>query len=162
MYQSILSFKPDSAIAYSGAAGVMQDQGRPERATAAYRKALEVNQPGFHFDAFLDYNYGRFLAKRSDLQASKVHFDRAVLLAPDVRAVWYERAKLNLQLKNYEQARSDAERAATLRDPRGIIIDLQIYSLLERIYRRLGDMELAQKYAALARETSVPARREDR
>src|SRR5204862_6471296 len=30
------------AIAYSGAAGVMQDQGRPGRATAAYRKALDL------------------------------------------------------------------------------------------------------------------------
>ena len=42
MYQTILSFRPDSAIAYSGAAGVLEDQGRPERATAAYRKALEL------------------------------------------------------------------------------------------------------------------------
>lgn len=132
------------------------------QAEQAYRKAVEVNMPGLHFDAFLDYNYGRFLAKRDDLTASKLHFDRAVELTPDVRAVWYERAKLNLRLKNYEQARSDAERAATLRDDRGIIIDLQIYSLLERTYRHLGDGELAQKYADLARKTAVPARGEHR
>ncbi|PYT77398.1 MAG: hypothetical protein DMG40_23670 [Acidobacteria bacterium] len=161
-FRKAIAMDPENPRAYDYLALNLEPLGEVALAEQAYRKALEVNQPGFHFDAFLDYNYGRFLAKRSDLQASKVHFDRAVLLAPDVRAVWYERAKLNLQLKNYEQARSDAERAATLRDPRGIIIDLQIYSLLERIYRRLGDMELAQKYAALARETSVPARREDR
>ncbi len=43
--------------------------------------------------------------------------DRAVELAPQVRAVWYERAKLNLRMKNYQQARTDAEKAASCADP---------------------------------------------
>ena len=47
-------------------------------------------------------------------------------------------------------------RAATLRDTRGVILDLQIYALLERIYGRLGNKELANKYVALSRVTPVP------
>src|SRR6266576_3904570 len=92
-----------------------------------FEKVVAANQPGPHFDAFLDYNYGRFLMKRNDLTASMQHLDRAVRLAPDFRAPWYERARLNLRLKNNQQAREDAERAANIRDSRGIIIELQLY-----------------------------------
>jgi len=60
---------------------------------------------------------------------------------------------VNLSLKNYEDARADGERAATLRDTRGVILDLQMYALLEQIYGRLGNKELASKYAALSRVT---------
>ena len=115
-------------------------------------KGLAVNQPGPHFDAFLDYNYGRLLAKMK-LDASKQHLDRAVELVPQVRAVWYERAKLDLRLKNYQQARRDAEKPQRSRDPNGFIIDLQIYALLEQVYGRLGETGLAKKYAELSRET---------
>ena len=131
-------------------------------AEQAYRKGLQVNQPGRYHDAFLDYNYGRFLAKRNDLAASKQHMDRAVELAPQVRAVWYERAKLNLRLKNYQQARSDAEKAASCADPSHVIIDLQIYALLAQVYGRLGETGLAKKYAELSRETEPPVRGEYR
>jgi tetratricopeptide (TPR) repeat protein len=134
--------------------------GDVEQADLAYRKGLAANRPGPHFDAFLDYNYGRFLMKRNDLGASQQHLDRAVELTPDVRAPWYERAKLNLRLKNYQQARDDAERSANIRDPRGVIIDLQLYVLLQQIYARLGDAELAEKYAKLSQRTAVPARKE--
>src|SRR6266576_841103 len=89
---------------------------------------------------------------------AKRHLDRAVELTPDVRAPWYERAKLNLRLKNNQQAREDAERAANIRDSQGIIIDLQLYVLLEQIYTRLGDTELAEKYANLSQRTPVPPR----
>jgi len=130
--------------------------GEVDRAGEAYRKAEAVNQRGRHFDAFLDYNYGRFLMKDNQLKEAKEHLDRAVELTPNVRAVWYERAKVNLSIKNYEDARADGERAATLRDTRGVILDLQIYALLEQIYGRLGNKELASKYAALSRRTSVP------
>jgi hypothetical protein len=65
-------------------------------------------------------------------------------------------------MKNYQEARTDAEKAAALADPAGIIIDLQIYTLLEQIYRRMGEIELADKYAELSRETSPPVRKQDR
>jgi tetratricopeptide (TPR) repeat protein len=94
--------------------------------------------------------------KGNQLKEAKEHLDRAVELTPNVRAVWYERAKVNLSMKNYEDARADGERAATLRDTRGVILDLQIYALLEQIYGRLGNKELASKYAALSRVTPVP------
>ena len=54
-----------------------------------------------------------------------------------------------MKVKNYEGARADGERAATLRDTGGVILDLQIYALLGQIYGRLGNKELASKYAAL-------------
>src|SRR5437016_10411659 len=75
----------------------------------AYQKGLQVNQAGRYHDAFLDYNYGRFLAKRNDLTRSTRHLDRAVESAPRLRAVWYERAKLDMRMQNYQQARADAE-----------------------------------------------------
>ncbi len=132
-----------------------------EAAEQAYRKALTVNQDGRFYDAFVDYNYGRFLAKRNQLAAAKQHLDRAVELAPQVRAVWYERAKLNLRMKNYQQARTDAEKAAATEDPAHVIIDLQIYSLLEQMYARLGETDLAKKYAELTRDTPPPVRKEN-
>jgi len=60
---------------------------------------------------------------------------------------------------NYAQARSDAERAAGLIEQTGGILDLQIHTLLEQIYRRLGEKELAQKYANLTRQAAPPTRR---
>ena len=127
----------------------------------AYRKGLQVNQAGRYHDAFLDYNYGRFLAKRNDLSSSKRHLDRAVESAPQVRAVWYERAKLDMRMQNYQQARADAEKAAACTQQGGVI-DLQIYSLLSQVYARLGDTALAKKYTDLIRETPPPVRGEQR
>jgi tetratricopeptide (TPR) repeat protein len=132
-----------------------------DAAEQAYRKALSVNQHGRFYDAFVDYNYGRFLAKRNQLTAAKQHLDRATELVPQVRAVWYERAKLNLRMKNYQQARSDAEKAAGTDDPAHVILDLQVYSLLGQIYARLGDTEMAKKYAQLTRDTPPPVRKEN-
>jgi hypothetical protein len=77
-----------------------------------------------------------------------------------MRATWYERARLDLRMQDYQLARKDAEMAASLADPQGVIIDLQIYTILEQIYRRLGETELANKYAELERQTLPPIRGE--
>ena len=158
-FQLVVDANPNDARAWDYLALDLEGIGDVDRADFAYRKGLTVNQRGPYFDAFLDYNYGRFLMKRNDLVGSKQHLDRAVELTPDIRAPWYERAKLDLRLKDYEQARDDAERAANIRDTRGVIIDLQLYVLLEQIYARLGNAELAEKYARLSRVTPVPPRK---
>ena len=44
----------------------------------------------------------------------------------------------------------------------GMIIDLQVYSLLAQIYGRLGDEEQARKYTALAEATKIPLRSGER
>jgi hypothetical protein len=66
----------------------------------SHRRSIQarsrVNHEGQQFDAFLAYNYGRFLARRSRLVESKLHLDRAVELVPDYRDTWYDRAKLKL------------------------------------------------------------------
>lgn len=159
-FEKVVDTDPKDARAWDYLALDLEPLGEVEHADLAYRKGLAANQPGPHFDAFLDYNYGRFLMKRNDLTASKQHLDRAVELTPDFRAPWYERARLNLRLKNNQQAREDAERAADIRDSRGIIIDLQLYVLLEQIYTRLGDAALAEKYAKLSQRTPVPPRKD--
>lgn len=161
-FQKAVDLNPSDARAWDYLALNLEPLGQIDRADAAYKKALEVDQRGPFYDAFLDYNYGRFLMKHGDLTASKVHLDRATELTSKVRAVWYERAKLDLQMKNYQQARVDAETAASLPDQGGIIIDLQVYSLLEQVYRRLGEIALADKYAQLSRDTSPPPRKGDR
>jgi len=74
---------------------------------------LEVIMKGKQFDAFLDYNYGRFLASEIVSRRVSLYLDRAVERVPDYRDTWYDRAKLNFTHGNYAQARSDAERAAT-------------------------------------------------
>ncbi len=157
-FQKAVTVNPADARAWDYLALNLEPLGEIDRADEAYRKGLQVNRNGPYFDAFLDYNYGRFLMKRNDLAASKASLDRAVELVPQMRATWYERAKLNLQLKSYKEARTDAEKAASLPDPDGLIIDLQLYALLEKIYRRMGETDLANKYAKLGRETPPPVR----
>jgi len=66
-------------------------------------KAEAVNQRGRHFDAFLDYNYGRFLMKATSSKKPNSTGSRRGA-DPKRRAVWYERAKVNLSMKNYEDA----------------------------------------------------------
>jgi tetratricopeptide (TPR) repeat protein len=161
-FSKAVELNPRDARAFDYLALNLEPLGEINRAELAYKKAFAVNRPGHFYDGFLDYNYGRFLAKRGDLAASKTHLDRAVDLVPDMRATWYERAKLNLKMKNYGQALSDAERAESLSDPARIIIDLQIYGLLEQIYRHLGETGLADKYAQLSRTTPAPVRKQER
>jgi tetratricopeptide (TPR) repeat protein len=161
-FRKAVTLNPGDARAWDYLALNLEPLGQVDAADQAYRKGLEVNRSGPYYDAFLEYNYGRFLAKRNDLAASKQHLDRAVEMIPQVRAVWYERAKVNLRLKNYQQARTDAEKAANCEDPAHIIIDLQLYALFEQVYRRLGENELARKYADLSRNTEPPVRGEVR
>jgi tetratricopeptide (TPR) repeat protein len=161
-FSKVVELNPRDGRAFDYLALNLESLGEISRAEIAYKKAIAVNQHGPFYDGFIDYNYGRFLAKRGDFAISKTHLDRAVELVPDVRATWYERGKLNLKMKNYQQARSDAERAERLSDPAGIIIDLQIYTLLEQIYRRLGETTLADKYAQLSRNTPPPVRKQER
>jgi tetratricopeptide (TPR) repeat protein len=158
-FQKVVDLDPGYASAWDYLALNLEPLGEVDRAEAAYRRGLEVNHEGQQFDSFLDYNYGRFLAKRNQLAESKLHLDRAVELVPDDRDTWYDRAKLNLRMGNYAQARSDGERAASLAEQTGGILDLQVYTLLEQIYRRLGEKKLADKYANLTRETPPPKRK---
>jgi tetratricopeptide (TPR) repeat protein len=158
-FQKVVDLDPGYASAWDYLALNLEPLGEVDRADAAYRRGLEVNHEGQQFDAFLDYNYGRFLAKRNRLAESTLHLDRAVELVPDYRDTWYDRAKLNLRMGNYAQARSDAERAASLTEETGGILNLQVYNLLEQIYRRLGEKELADKYANLTRQTPPPTRK---
>jgi tetratricopeptide (TPR) repeat protein len=156
-FEKVIALQPANPRAYDYLALNLEPLGEIERAEQAYRKAQQVND-GPQSDSFLDYNYGRFLMKRNRLSESKKHLDRAVELTPKVRAVRYERGKLNLRLGNYADARNDAERALSLKDPGGVIIDLQVYNLLQMIYTRLGETELARQYAELSRTTPVPLR----
>jgi tetratricopeptide (TPR) repeat protein len=154
-FEQVVALRPRDARAYDYLALSLEAVGAAERAEDAYRSGLKVNEGPF-FDSFIDRNYGRFLLKERRLEESRIHLDRAVALLPNSRAVYYERAKLNLALERYAAAREDAERARSLRDPSGLVLDLQVYYLLATIYRRLGDTDLAEKYAELARTTPIP------
>jgi tetratricopeptide (TPR) repeat protein len=161
-FRRAVELNPRDARAFDYLALNLEPLGEVNLVELAYKNGLKVNQFGPFYDGFLDYNYGRFLTKRGDFAASKMYLDHAVKLVPDVRATWYERAKLNLRMRNYQQARSDAERAEGIPDPAGIIIDLQIYTLLQQIYRHLGETGLADKYAQLSRNTPAPVRKQER
>lgn len=158
-FQKVVDLDPGYAAAWDYLSLNLELLGEEDRADASYKRGLAVNNNRLHFDAFLDYNYGRFLAKRNQLAESKRHLDRAMELVPDFRAPWYDGAKVDLKLGDYPRARIEAEKAASITTQTGGIIDLQIYALLEQIYRRLGEKELAKKYAALTRETPPPVRK---
>jgi tetratricopeptide (TPR) repeat protein len=160
-FREAANLNPGDARAWDYLALNLEPVGDLDGADQAYRKGLQVNRPGRFHDSFLDYNYGRFLAKRNDVTASKRHLDRAVESTPQIRAVWYERARLDLRMQNYQQARADAEKAAACTQQGGIL-DLQIYSLLSQVYARVGDAALARKYADLTRATPPPVRGEQR
>jgi protein O-GlcNAc transferase len=151
-FEKVVALRPDDPRGWDYLALSLEPLGQMEKADTAYRKGLAVNK-GSLVDSFLDYNYGRFLMKQNRLAESKSHLDRAVRLAPATRAVHFERGKLNLLLKNYKEARTDAERSLALADPSGVILDGQVYYLLTTIYQRLGEDTLARKYAELSRTT---------
>jgi protein O-GlcNAc transferase len=156
-FEKVVELRPLDARAHDYLALSLEGLGDAERAGLAYGNALKVNEGPFR-DAFLDYYYGRFLLKQNRLEESRSHLDRAVALHPDERAVHYERGKLHLALKQYVAARKDAERALALPDPGGLVLDLQVYYLLATVYARLGEAELARKYAELSRTTAIPER----
>ena len=154
-FEKVVALTPDDPRAYDYLALNLEPTGDIKRAEWAYKKGLSLNR-GPRFDAFLDYNYGRFLMKQNRLGEARKHLDKAVTLTPQARSARYERGKLNLTLGNLKAARDDAERALALEDPAGVILDLQVHYLLARIYRLLGDLEEARRYSELSRKSSVP------
>jgi len=154
-FEKVASARPADARAHDYLALSLEALGEAERAERAYRTGLKVNAEPF-FDPLLDYNYGRFLLKQDRLEESRTHLDRAVALLPQRRGVHYERAKLHVARQDFAAARQDAERARDLPDPGGLVLDVQVYYLLATVYARLGETELARKYAELARTTPHP------
>jgi tetratricopeptide (TPR) repeat protein len=154
-FEKVATLRPVDALALDYLALSREALGEAEGAETAYRSALKVNEGAF-FDSFLDYNYGRFLLKQMRLEESRSHLDRAVALMPDHRGVHYERAKLKMALSDFQAAREDGERALSLRNPGNLVLDVQVYYLLSNVYARLGERELARKYAELSRTTAFP------
>jgi tetratricopeptide (TPR) repeat protein len=160
-FRKVIDLDPKDARAYDFLALNLEPMGEMEKVEAAYKTGIRVDQEGKQ-DAYLDYNYGRFLAKLNRLAEARKHLDRAVALAPDTRAVYYERAKVSFRMGKYQDARQDAERASGLPDPANVILDLQVYYLLSQIYSQLGENELAQKYVELSKKSSVPVQSQGR
>ncbi len=160
-FEKVIRLRPNDARAYDYLALNLEPMGEIQTAAAVYEKAIAVSQ-GPLADPFLDYNYGRLLFKLNRLAESKKHLDRAVQLAPETRAVYYEHARLNLRLDHLQDARADAERALALPDPGGYILDLQVYNLLVQVYTRLGEREAAQKYVRLSESASIPIKARER
>ena len=150
-----VALRPLDPRAYDYLGLNLEALGETQEAATIYKKGLVVNK-GRLFDYFLDYNYGRFLLKERKLQESKVHLDRAVSLAPETRAVYYERAKLNVILGDFQRARRDAEQALHFQDPSGFVLDLQVYYLMANVYSHLGEHELARQYAELSKTATIP------
>jgi hypothetical protein len=61
-------------------------------------------------------------------------------------------------MRNLALARREAEKALELPDRAGVILDLQVYYLLQQIYSQIGESALARKYAELSRTTPIPPR----
>ena len=154
-FRKTLALAPGDPQAYDYLGLSLEALGDFKQAESAYRMGLAQNR-GPRFDPMLHYNYGRFLMKHSRLAEAERHLDQAVELASGTRAVHYERARLAEQLGDLAGARSHAERALSLADPSGVILDMQVHYLLARVYRALGETVLASKYAALSQSAKVP------
>ena len=154
-FRKVLALTPADPQAYDYLGLSLEALGEFAQAESSYRMGLARNS-GPRFDPMLHYNYGRFLAKHGRLADARAHLDEAVKLSPGVRAVHYERAKLSEKLGDLTGARSQAEKALALPDRAGVILDMQVHYLLARIYRAIGEAELAEKYAALSAKGEIP------
>ena len=154
-FRKVLALTPGDPQAYDYLGLSLEALGKFDRAEAAYRMGLARNS-GPRFDPMLHYNFGRYLAKHGRLADARAHLDKAIQHVPGVRAVHYERAKLAEQLGDLDRARSHAERALALDDLHGVILDMQVHYLLSRVYRAMGETELAAKYTALSEKGEIP------
>ena len=154
-FRTVLRLAPSDPQAYDYLGLSLEALGEFDKAEASYRLGLARNA-GPRFDPMLHYNYGRFLVKHGRLDDAKAHFDEAVKLSPGVRAVHYERAKLAAKLGDLKGARAYAERALELEDRGGVILDMQVHYLLSRVYRELGEKELAAKFTSLSQQAEIP------
>ncbi len=154
-FRKVLALAPADPQAYDYLGLSLEGLGDFGKAESAYRMGLAHNK-GPRFDPMLHYNYGRYLMKQGRLADARRHLDQALELVPEVRAVHYERAKLAEALGDLEGARSRAERALALKDPAGVILDMQVHYLLSRVYRALGEAELAARFTKLSQQAEIP------
>lgn len=156
-FRKVLSLTPNDPQAYDYLGLSLEKLGEFGKAEAAYRMGLARNS-GPRFDPMLHYNYGRYLLMHSRLSEARDQLDRAISLVPTVRAVHYERAKLAERLGDLDGARKHAEESLRLPDPGEVILEMQVHYLLSRIYRALGESELAAKFTALSQQGEIPMR----
>jgi len=154
-FRDTVARDPDNPTAWEYLALNLEQSGQPDDAEAAYKKGLAVNR-GARLDPSIPYHYGKLLLNRNRLAESKIHLDQAAALSPDNGAVLYQRARLYVRMEKYAEARADAERVLALPDPVRYAYDVQLYYLLATIYGRLGEAQLAGKYAELARQARPP------
>jgi Tfp pilus assembly protein PilF len=161
-FEAAVALRPQWTRSLDYLALCLEMLGEGERAEKIYCDALDAQaESGPFFDPTLDYNYGRFLLKQGRLEESLPYLDRAVELFPRRRGPRYQRAKLHLAEGDFDSARQDAEHALGFGKPGDVVLDLQVYYLLATIYSRLGEEELAKKYAELARTTEIPDQADD-
>ena len=133
----------------------LEQLGQPDEAEAAYKKGLTVNV-GARLDPSLPYHYGKLLLNRNRLAESETYLDRAAALTPDNGAILFQRARLYVRMGKYANARLDAERVLALPDRLRFTYEIQLDYLLATIYGRLGETQLAAKFAELARLARAP------
>ena len=156
-FRETISRDPENPSAWEYLALNLEQLGQPDDAEVAYKKGLAVNQ-GARLDPSLPYHYGKLLLNRNRLVESNIYLDQASALSPDNGAILYQRARLYVRMERYSDARADAERLLALPDALRYTYDVQLDYLLATIYGRLGETQLAEKYAMLARESRPPER----
>ena len=154
-FRRVLAIMPTDPQAFDYLALSLEAQGQFDKAEAAYRMGLAHNS-GRRFDPMLHYNYGRHLMKQGRLEEAGSQLQEALRHVPEVRAVHYELARLAQRVGDLSTARTHAERALQLQDPARVILDMQVHYLLSRIYRALGEGELAARYTALSQNAEIP------
>jgi tetratricopeptide (TPR) repeat protein len=124
--------------------------GQPVDALRLYEEAARLEQAAGNPQADTLLTGARLMLLMSRLEDSKLWLDRALKLEPNSRAVHFELARLQQEMRDPVKAAMEGETALRLKgaDP----TDVQIHYLLIRAYRESERPEEVARHAAAIRQ----------
>lgn len=129
--------------------------GHTREALGFYEEAIRLEDAAGKPQAETLLTYARLLLLLGSVDECARRIDRALVLDPNSRDAYYERARLLLQTGDVAGAASAGETA--LRLSKAGITDHQIRYLLVRAYRMAGQEGPAARHAAALRATDKPS-----
>jgi tetratricopeptide (TPR) repeat protein len=138
-FQMILDLDPVNARAENNLGLILETQGKPDEAIAAYRKAIDWQEQASQISEQPYVNLGNLLAEQGRIQEAIAPLEKAVALAPNNA---YCRITLGVNYRkigNMEGARRELLRATEL-EP----YNANAHYQLGRLYKDLHDLDRAK------------------
>jgi tetratricopeptide (TPR) repeat protein len=139
-FEGVLKRDPGNEKAQNNLGLSLEAKNQVEPALGAYRKAIQLDESAASHSEQPYLNLGSLLAKSGRDDEAIPLLTRAAEIAPDQFKVHYELARAYFDFNRLELARQHAQAAVKL-DPS----DSTGHYLLGRIYRRLGEKDLANE-----------------